>query len=284
MPARNMDVLHAPMSGCATATHSLVGYAGGRYTSPSGAVCYHTFPSLDYNKLGHAEAASITLDEITGPVAVAQLAALAENYFEHGFRSLSDGRRSRLDPQDAGPEYRNVIGIPGGMDNAELWPEIEAANTYGMPLIRGGGGPWSDRTDNFVVWVYDSREFPFYRGERYHQFHTNDVLGRPVPTSYTGALKAEQWRQGRLDDDLGCVELPFAELMFLFDFAAAYSFGLGCVLLYLLRDRFHAAYRYLVKRCRYHSKLPVSEGRRAKVVDDNFSKDMAVRPDDGQTE
>ena len=38
---------------------------------------------------------------------------------------------SGLDPQDEGAAYRNVIGIPGGKANAELWPLIEAANTHG---------------------------------------------------------------------------------------------------------------------------------------------------------
>eukprot|EP00434_Breviolum_minutum_P017735 symbB.v1.2.015654.t1/scaffold1174.1/size133925/3 len=90
-----------------TGVTSLVGYAGGRFESPSGAVCYHGLPHSDYSRLGHAEACSISLDEITGNVAQAQVAALAKMYFEHGFQTLPDGRRQRLDPQDMGAEYRN---------------------------------------------------------------------------------------------------------------------------------------------------------------------------------
>eukprot|EP00438_Fugacium_kawagutii_P018945 Skav232072 [mRNA] locus=scaffold1176:419322:430651:- [translate_table: standard] len=33
---------------------SLIGYAGGRFESPSGAVCYHGLPHSDYSRLGAA--------------------------------------------------------------------------------------------------------------------------------------------------------------------------------------------------------------------------------------
>jgi len=33
------------------------------------------------------------------------------------FRRLPDGRMQRSDPQDAGPGYRNVVGLPGGADS-----------------------------------------------------------------------------------------------------------------------------------------------------------------------
>merc|ERR1712224_631738 len=118
------------------------------------------------------------------------------------------------------------------MDNAEWWPVIKNANTHGMPLVRGGGGPGDDREDDHIVYVYDSVEYPFFRGEASHQFHTNDVLGRPVPSNYTSRLKEVQEGLGRLDDDLGCSELAFAELALLIVFAFALLFGLGAVLLH----------------------------------------------------
>mmetsp|Transcript_30686 Transcript_30686/g.57441 ORF Transcript_30686/g.57441 Transcript_30686/m.57441 type:complete len:333 (+) Transcript_30686:103-1101(+) len=209
---------------------SLVGYGGGRYQSPGGAVCYHGLPATDYGRLGHAEAVSIMLDAMTGPVARSQVEALATMYFEHGFQSLADGRRQRLDPQDVGAEYRNVIGLPGGMDNAELWPIVEAANVYGMPLRRGAIG---DSEGEFVVYIYDSLQYPFFRGEAYHQFHTNDVIRRPVPSSYTGMLKNVQEQMGRLDDsDRGCIELPFSEIIFLIVLAFAMILAGGCVFLH----------------------------------------------------
>ncbi|OLP81019.1 hypothetical protein AK812_SmicGene38501 [Symbiodinium microadriaticum] len=176
---------------------SLVGFAGGRYQSAGGAVCYGGLPATDYSRLGHAEAVSIMLDEITGPVARSQVSALAQMYFEHGFQSLPDGRRQRLDPQDVGASYRNVIGLPGGMDNSELWPLFEEANTYGMPLLRGAVG---DSEGEYVVYVYDSMQYPFFRGEAHHQFHPNNVIQRPVPLSYTSTLKSVQEEMGRLEE------------------------------------------------------------------------------------
>ena len=37
-----------------------------------------------------------------------EVSELAKLYFEHGFQTLPDGRRQRLDPQDVGAEYRNA--------------------------------------------------------------------------------------------------------------------------------------------------------------------------------
>ncbi|CAK9050572.1 unnamed protein product [Durusdinium trenchii] len=211
-----------------TEVTSLVGYAGGRFQSPSGAVCYHGWPGTDYSRLGHAEAVSIELDTATGELARKQVAALAKDYFEHGFQSLPDGRRQRLDPQDVGAEYRNVIGLPGGMDNQELWPLIEAGNAYGMPLRRGAIG---DSEGEFVVYVYDSVQYPFFRGEASHQFHPNSVIQRPVPASYTGDLKATQAQLGRIAEDRGCTGLP-VELSALIAFVCAAACSMGLMFLY----------------------------------------------------
>lgn len=193
-----------------SAVTSLIGYAGGRYENPSGAVCYHGLPHTDYSRLGHAEACSIQLDDVRGGRAQSQVAALAQTYFEHGFQTLSDGRRQRLDPQDRGAEYRNVIGLPGGMDNQELWPIIEAANTHGMRLQRGAIG---DSEGEFVVYVYDSVEYPFFRGEEYHQFHPNNVIQRDLPASYLVTKKVQE-DLGRIDEsDRGCFALEFGGLV-----------------------------------------------------------------------
>mmetsp|Transcript_23332 Transcript_23332/g.53779 ORF Transcript_23332/g.53779 Transcript_23332/m.53779 type:complete len:393 (-) Transcript_23332:139-1317(-) len=187
---------------------SLVGYAGGQYESPSGTACYHGFPATDYGRLGHSEAVSVELDNVTGPVAQAQFQALAKFYFDHGFNTVSGGKRERQDPQDQGTEYRNVIGFPGGLNNVELWPIIQAANTYNMPLLQGKGSNDGDDQDEYVVYIYDSLEFPFYRAEASHQFHTNDVVGRPVPESYTRTLKNMQETLKRLGGE-GCMDPPF---------------------------------------------------------------------------
>ncbi len=165
---------------------SLVGYAGGSYMSPDGSVCYQGTPSTDYNLLGHAEVVSVELDPLTGNTstrAAAQFESLIKHYFDEGFSRLADGKLQRLDPMDSGPEYRNAVGLPGGNGSA-LYPAlVHAAADAGMPLRDGLGGPHHDKQDEFVVWVYDSTHFPFFKGEEYHQFHPNTVLGRWVPES-----------------------------------------------------------------------------------------------------
>lgn len=216
-----------------TAVTSLVGYAGGNYASlgPRPTACYHGIPMLDYGKLGHGEAVSVALD----PTRLQQqVAALAHTYFHEGFVSVPceagslgcvDGtRRQRLDPQDAGQMYRNVIGLPGGMDNRTLYPMIQQANAHKMPLVRGAGGPASDGEGEYVVYVYDSRTHPFFRGEGHHQFHTNDVIGRSVPRSYTETLKQAQDAAGRLSGH-GCIDPPPRYLGLLVNLVLAIPLG-----------------------------------------------------------
>ena len=61
-----------------------------------------------------------------------------------------EGKRERLDPQDVGAEYRNMIGIPGGMESP-LYKEVKAANKYNMPLKSGTGGPPGSDTEGEYV-------------------------------------------------------------------------------------------------------------------------------------
>lgn len=133
---------------------AVVGYAGGRSTSPDGKVCYYYSNNRAnvYERLGHAEVVSVQLD--AGEAAKKQMEAFAQQYFEQ-FRRLPWGGMQRLvrwwyilceilcisylysfvlapcccccpdtpsmratqDPQDKGPGYRNVVGIPGGIDS-----------------------------------------------------------------------------------------------------------------------------------------------------------------------
>jgi peptide methionine sulfoxide reductase MsrA len=180
---------------------SLVGYAGGLYTSPEGLVCYHGGPSGSlYEDLGHAEAVQVELDRGQER---AQFAALLEQYFR-SFRRTDSGMQ-RLDPQDSGPPYRNMIGIPGGMAG-KYYPLIQENNVNDMPLVEGGeDGGRGDDEDEYQVYIYDSLEFHFYRAEAYHQFHPNVVLRRAVPPAYTDTLKTVQDQLGRIDPT-GCPE------------------------------------------------------------------------------
>ena len=207
---------------------ALTGYAGGRFAGPAGAVCYHGNPSTDYSRLGHSEAVAVVLDDDEddesgnsggpgggpggGAAAAngtssrrgAQFVALLEHYFQDGFVGAAN---TRQDPQDRGAQYRNIVGLPGGSGGGggALYAALQAAAAArGMPLLQGAGGLAGDTADEGVVYVYDSAAFPFYRGEEVHQFHRNSVLGRAVPASYTGALKAVQAGAGRLGDPPGC--------------------------------------------------------------------------------
>mgnify|MGYP003968082049 CR=1 FL=1 len=115
----------------------------------------------------------------------------------------------RLDPQDAGAGYRNMIGVPGGM-NSPLMKVIEEENVNGMKLVRGDGNKMSgkDASEDDVfnaVWIYDSAALPFYRAEVYHQFH--DGLGYKFPESYTVGLKRAAEKAGAIGKVPGCPEM-----------------------------------------------------------------------------
>jgi peptide methionine sulfoxide reductase MsrA len=209
-------------------TTSLVGYAGGLYESGAGKVCYHGLPSSSYGQLGHAEVVSVQLDMADMDKAEAQFTGLCEMYFKEGFQHTAKGMQ-RLDPMDSGADYRNAIGLPGGV-NSPLYPIVQKLNTENnnMPLQIGKGG---DKKDEYVVWVYDSTRFPFFRAEPYHQFHQNTVLQRPIPTSYSSESKKAAESAGRINDT-GCSSAGLGQLMMLLVVCFVVAGGLSGCLLY----------------------------------------------------
>ena len=78
----------------------------------------------------------------------------------------------RLDPQDSGSAYRNAIGLPGGTESP-LYPIVEELNTAKMPLLVGKG---EEKKDEYVVWIYDSNRFPFFRAEPIATSHPSQCL------------------------------------------------------------------------------------------------------------
>ena len=177
---------------------SHVGYGGGPAAGPDGLVCYHNSQGASlYSDYFFAESTEVVLD---GDSATDQFSALLEAYFEE----FVDGSNMRQDPGDYGPAYRNNIGLPRGM-RSDLYPLVVAANARGMTLAEGRGA--ADTLDEQTVYIYDSDIFPFYRGEQYHQFHSNVVLRRPVPDSYTIDLKTTQAVAG-LINPTGCPDSP----------------------------------------------------------------------------
>ncbi|KAL0030426.1 hypothetical protein WJX79_004156 [Trebouxia sp. C0005] len=112
---------------------AITGYAGGaKGAGPGDKVCYYYGPKQAvYEELGHAEVVQM---ELRGETAQTrrQMEAFADTYFGQ-FRKTPFGMM-RLDPQDAGPAYRNVIGIPKGIDSP-LFEVLKERNKNGMDLI-----------------------------------------------------------------------------------------------------------------------------------------------------
>jgi peptide methionine sulfoxide reductase MsrA len=218
-------------------TTALVGYAGGKYESHDGKVCYHGLPSSSYGQLGHAEVVSVQLDMPDLPTAKTQFAALCKTFFMEGFKKTPKGMQ-RLDPMDSGADYRNAIGLPGGV-NSPLYSIVQENNVYDMPLLVGEGG---DQKDEYVVWIYDSTLFPFFRGEPYHQFHPNAVLRRAIPTSYSSDSKNAAEAAGRIDDT-GCSSAGAGQFVMLLVLCFFLSGGASALLLYRGVTQLRASWR-----------------------------------------
>jgi peptide methionine sulfoxide reductase MsrA len=191
---------------------AVVGYAGGAvpFKDPANQkVCYYYTPEKDnvYEPLGHAEVVQV---ELRGADKKQEFKRMADTYFSQ-FRRLPNGKMLRQDPQDSGPGYRNVIGIPGGV-NSDLFTVLKDANVNNMELREGNGGrfspdgkPLEDDVLN-VVWVVDSQKLPFYQAEKYHQYHNG--LGYKFPDSYTKEMKQAAIEAGQVKET-GCPEFFF---------------------------------------------------------------------------
>ena len=186
---------------------SLAGYAGGKRGGGGknrDTVCYY-YGSSDtvYERLGHAEVVRVAYADEE------EFKKFCEVYFRN-FNKTPFGMQ-RVDPQDAGPGYRNVVGIPGGIDNEKLMKQMKSANVNDMKLVRGEGNEFDARgkpTENDqinVVWIVDSEKLPFYPAEMYHQFH--DGLGYKFPESYTVDLKRAAAKSGSIGPVPGCPEM-----------------------------------------------------------------------------
>ena len=162
-------------------------------------VCYHTNDVHDYAELGHAEAVQVAVDKDASTEQAAEL-------FRDFFASFTgpDGARQRPDPQDMGPPYRSLVGLPGGV-NSPLYALLEHANVHKMALKPSIDG--SDPDEFNTVWVMDSDSFPFWAGEVYHQFHCNFFYseGMPYPEWYWNDLWLTQQQACRIAPT-GCPE------------------------------------------------------------------------------
>jgi peptide methionine sulfoxide reductase MsrA len=163
---------------------SRTGYAGGKATDKEGRVCYHNFSGIaDYGKLGHGEVVGMKIPQ-------SSIGDFAQEYF-----ALFTSKGERVDPMDKGGEYRSLLGLPGGTSHP-AYPLVEkAASEKGMKLLIGKGND-PDTLGTKSVYVYDTKSYPFYQAEVYHQFH-NDFQSPAYGKKYN-SLQQMAFDDGRL--------------------------------------------------------------------------------------
>lgn len=86
--------------------------------------------------------------------------------------SLTRTLSERVDPQDRGAEYRSLIGLPGGTQHPDYEQLQAAARENGLSLEPGRGSD-PDTLGKKLIYVYDTKDYPFYQAEVYHQYHND---------------------------------------------------------------------------------------------------------------
>lgn len=146
---------------------SFPGYAGSTDVGEGGRVCYHNPEQLaDYSVLGFGEVTSLEMPH-----------AAAERIFEFYFTGacVNAGRLGiRFDLDDVGPQYRTLVGFPGGIDSDLGKRFVAVAAAYDVQAKAGDG---SDSDEVGTIWVMDSNFFPYHQAEIYHMFH-DDVIDK----------------------------------------------------------------------------------------------------------
>jgi len=164
------------------------GYAGGR--AKDDLVCYHNARGIgDYGTLGHAEVVALSIPP-------SSFQAFAEEYFK-----LFDDKGNRPDQfGDRGPEYRNLVGVPGGAKGPYAKQLVSASVAQGDKLDFAIG-KGDDRDARAVSFVMDPSEFPFHIAEQYHQFHDGFNLNENYPNSYN-SLASKLAEKGKLEKSM----------------------------------------------------------------------------------
>ena len=161
---------------------------GGTKTD-DGTVCYHNrFFLADYGKMGHGEVVGMSIPE-------SSVGDFAKEYF-----AMFTTKGERVDPMDKGGEYRSLLGLPGGISHPMYKQVEEAAAAKGLKLVAGRGND-PDTLGKKSVFVMDSKKFPFYQAEVYHQFH-DDFLTPPYGKAYND-LQTVAFKEGKITDT-GC--------------------------------------------------------------------------------
>ena len=114
---------------------ALAGYAGSKDVGPGGLVCYHGGQAHTvYEGLGDAQVVQVTLreserrDRYVPMNERVELKALLASFFA-----------SLRETPGAGYQFRNCIGIPGGMPWGPLYHLIVEANIHNVDLVKGDG-------------------------------------------------------------------------------------------------------------------------------------------------
>ena len=137
---------------------SRAGYAGGKAGALDGKVCYHNAANIaDYGKLGHAEVVGMKIPSSKFKEFAIEYCKLFD---KDGLRPDQYG--------DRGSEYRNLVGFPGGKNSefAKLLVDASVASGDKLDFAVGKG---DDKDVPKVSFIMDSKEFPFYVAEQYHQ-------------------------------------------------------------------------------------------------------------------
>jgi len=163
------------------------GYAGGKAGMLNNKVCYHNAMKIsDYGSLGHAEVVGMKIPPSQFQNFVVEYCKL---FNDKGYRPDQLG--------DVGPEYRNLVGIPGGINNimAKQMVETSIANGDKLNFAKGNG---DDSDYRALAWIMDTKQYPFYIAEQYHQFHDGFNFGENYPNSYN-SLASKLGKEGKLD-------------------------------------------------------------------------------------
>eukprot|EP00747_Dinoflagellata_sp_TGD_P162815 gnl/TRDRNA2_/TRDRNA2_180831_c0_seq1.p1 gnl/TRDRNA2_/TRDRNA2_180831_c0~~gnl/TRDRNA2_/TRDRNA2_180831_c0_seq1.p1 ORF type:complete len:316 (-),score=46.50 gnl/TRDRNA2_/TRDRNA2_180831_c0_seq1:116-1063(-) len=137
-------------------------YAGGVQKGPHGMLCYHNYKRIaEYALYGHAEVVTLKIPQ-------SSFGKFAETFWQ----SCPGG--IRRDHVDIGPQYRALIGVPGGLQStlAKQFTESNTGDSVGFVAGKGG-----EHDEKHTVFVYDTASFPGVRAEKYHQFHDDSVDG-----------------------------------------------------------------------------------------------------------
>mmetsp|Transcript_39969 Transcript_39969/g.80060 ORF Transcript_39969/g.80060 Transcript_39969/m.80060 type:complete len:264 (-) Transcript_39969:214-1005(-) len=170
---------------------ALAGYAGGNAGAKNGKVCYHNALQVsDYGSLGHAEVVRLRIP----PSSIPEFAA--------EYAKLFDDKGNRPDQSgDRGPEYRNVVGLPGGTKSPLAQAVVKASISNGDKLDFANG-KGDDPDARAVAFIMDTKVHPFFQAEPYHQFHDGFNWDENYPNSYNN-LAQSLLKQGRVVDS-GC--------------------------------------------------------------------------------